>query len=135
MSIQNVTLSFADGLFFRTTQSLMNHIPVIGTRFTDTVVSIVSTLSIMRNSVGLLSIITLVIFVVFPIAKLGVCMILFRLLTAVIQPLVSKDFINILDVFNTGLMNLLVILMIIGVMFIFTFFIILYSSNMVLLTN
>lgn len=135
MSIQNVTLSFADGLFFRTTQSLMNHIPVIGTRFTDTVVSIVSTLSIMRNSVGLLSIITLVIFVVFPIVKLGVCMILFRLLTAVIQPLVSKDFINILDVFNTGLMNLLVILMIIGVMFIFTFFIILYSSNMVLLTN
>lgn len=135
MSIQNVTLSFADGLFFRTTQSLMNHIPVIGTRFTDTVVSIVSTLSIMRNSVGLLSIITLVIFVVFPIVKLGVCMILFRLLTAVIQPLVSKDFINILDVFNTGLMNLLVILMIIGVMFVFTFFIILYSSNMVLLTN
>lgn len=135
MSIQNVTLSFADGLFFRTTQSLMNHIPVVGTRFTDTVVSIVSTLSIMRNSVGLLSIITLVIFVTFPIVKLGVTIILFRLLTAVIQPLVSKEFISILDVFNTGVMNLLVILMIIGVMFVFTFFIILYSSNMVLLTN
>lgn len=135
MSIQNVTLSFADGLFFRTTQNLMNYIPVVGTRFTDTVVSIISTLSIMRNSVGLLSIITLVIFVSFPIIKLGIATILFRLLTAVIQPLVSKDFINVLDVFNTGVMNLLVITIIIAVMFIFTFFIILYSSNMMLVTN
>ncbi|CUM93848.1 MULTISPECIES: stage III sporulation protein AE [Turicibacter] len=135
MSIQNVTLSFADGLFFRTTQTLMNYIPVIGSRFTDTVVSIISTLSIMRNSVGLLSIITLVIFVSFPIVKLGIATILFRLLTAIIQPLVSKDFINVLDIFNTGVMNLLVITIIIAVMFIFTFFIILYSSNMMLVTN
>ena len=113
----------------------MNYIPVIGSRFTDTVVSIISTLSIMRNSVGLLSIITLVIFVSFPIVKLGIATILFRLLTAIIQPLVSKDFINVLDIFNTGVMNLLVITIIIAVMFIFTFFIILYSSNMMLVTN
>ncbi len=135
MSIQNMTLSFADGLFFRTTQNLMNHIPVIGTRFTDTIVSVVSTLSILRNSVGLLGVITLVVVVSFPIIKVGVSLILFRLLTGVIQPIVSKDNIKILDVFNTGLMNLLVIMIIIGVMFIFTFFIILYSSNMMLLTN
>ncbi len=135
MSIQNMTLSFADGLFFRTTQNLMNHIPVIGTRFTDTIVSVVSTLSILRNSVGLLGVITLVVVVSFPIIKVGVSLILFRLLTGVIQPIVSKDYIKILDVFNTGLMNLLVIMIIIGVMFIFTFFIILYSSNMMLLTN
>lgn len=135
MSIQNITLSFADGLFFRTTQNLMNHIPVIGTRFTDTVVSVVSTLSILRNSIGLLGIITLVVVVAFPVVKVGVSLILFRLLSAVIQPVISKDYIKILDVFNTGIMNLLVIMIIIAVMFIFTFFIILYSSNMMLLTN
>ena len=121
--------------FFRTTQNLMNHIPVIGTRFTDTVVSVVSTLSILRNSVGLLSVITLVVVVAFPVIKVGVSLILFRLLGAVIQPIISKDYIKILDVFNTGMTNLLVIMIIIGVMFIFTFFIILYSSNMMLLTN
>ncbi len=135
MSIQNITLSFADGLFFRTTQNLMNHIPVIGTRFTDTVVSVVSTLSILRNSIGLLGIITLVVVVSFPVVKVGISLILFRLLSAVIQPVISKDYIKILDVFNTGIMNLLVIMIIIAVMFIFTFFIILYSSNMMLLTN
>lgn len=135
MSIQNITLSFADGLFFRTTQNLMNHIPVIGSRFTDTVVSVVSTLSILRNSVGLLGVITLVIVVTFPVIKVGISLILFRLLSAIIQPIISKDYIKILDVFNTGIMNLLVIMIIIGVMFIFTFFIILYSSNMMLLTN
>lgn len=135
MSIQNMTLSFADGLFFKTTQNLMNHIPVIGTRFTDTVVSVVSTLSILRNSIGLLGIITLVVVVAFPVIKVGVSLILFRLLSAVIQPVISKDYIKILDVFNTGVMNLLVIMMIIAVMFIFTFFIILYSSNMMLFTN
>lgn len=135
MSIQNITLSFADGLFFRTTQNLMNHIPVIGTRFTDTVVSVVSTLSILRNSMGLLGIITLVVVVSFPVVKVGISLILFRLLSAVIQPVISKDYIKILDVFNTGIMNLLVIMIIIAVMFIFTFFIILYSSNMMLLTN
>ena len=43
--------------------------------------------------------------------------------------------INVLDIFNTGVMNLLVITIIIAVMFIFTFFIILYSSNMMLVTN
>ena len=135
MSIQNITLSFADGLFFRTTQNLLNHVPVIGSRFTDTVVSVVSTLSILRNSIGLLGIITLVVVVAFPVVKVGVSLILFRLLSAVIQPVISKDYIEILDVFNTGVMNLLVIMMIIAVMFIFTFFIILYSSNMMLLTN
>lgn len=135
MSIQNITLSFADGLFFRTTQNLLNHVPVIGSRFTDTVVSVVSTLSILRNSIGLLGIITLVVVVAFPVVKVGVSLILFRLLSAVIQPVISKDYIKILDVFNTGVMNLLVIMMIIAVMFIFTFFIILYSSNMMLLTN
>ena len=135
MSIQNITLSFADGLFFRTTQNLLNHVPVIGSRFTDTVVSVVSTLSILRNSIGLLGIITLVVVVAFPVVKVGGSLILFRLLSAVIQPVISKDYIKILDVFNTGVMNLLVIMMIIAVMFIFTFFIILYSSNMMLLTN
>ncbi len=140
MSIQNITLSFADGLFFRTTQNLMNHIPVIGTRFTDTVVSVVSTLSILRNSVGLLSVITLVVVVAFPVIKVGVSLILFRLLGAVIQPIISKDYIKILDVFNTGMTNLLVIMIIIGVMFIFTFFIILFyytkgKSNLKLKTQ
>ena len=89
----------------------------------------------MRNSIGLLGIITLVVVVAFPVVKVGVSLILFRLLSAVIQPVISKDYIKILDVFNTGVMNLLVIMMIIAVMFIFTFFIIIYSSNMMLLTN
>jgi len=132
LSIQNVTLSFSNGLFFKGTQSLVNHIPIIGPRFTDTLMSVASTLAIMRNSVGLLSVITLVIFIVFPIIKIVVAVVLFRLLTAVLQPLISKEFIQILNVFNTGLMNLLVIMIIIGVMFIFTFFIILYSSNLIL---
>ena len=136
MSIQNITLSFADGLFFRTTQNLLNHVSSNRKSvFTDTVVSVVSTLSILRNSIGLLGIITLVVVVAFPVVKVGVSLILFRLLSAVIQPVISKDYIKILDVFNTGVMNLLVIMMIIAVMFIFTFFIILYSSNMMLLTN
>ena len=132
LSIQNVTLSFSNGLFFRGTQSLVNQIPIIGPRFTDTLVSVGSALQIMKNSVGLLSVITLVVVIVFPIIKIAIGVILFRLLSAVLQPLVSKEFIQILDVFNTGIMNLLVIMIIIGVMFIFTFFIILYSSNLVL---
>ncbi|MGL4337880.1 MAG: stage III sporulation protein AE [Turicibacter sp.] len=135
MSIQNMTLSFANGLFFRTTQSLVNHIPVIGSKFTDTMVSLVSALSIMRNSVGLLSIITLVIFVAFPVIKLGIVTILFRLLSAVMQPIVSKELLEIFDVFHTGILSLLTVMIIIAVMFVFTFFIILYSSNMMLLTN
>ncbi|HAX72852.1 MAG TPA: stage III sporulation protein AE [Firmicutes bacterium] len=135
MSIQNVTLSFANGLFLRTTQSLVNHIPVIGTKFTDTMMSVISTLSIMRNSIGLLSIITLIIFVAFPVIKLGVVNFLFRLLTAVLQPVLKKDFIAVLDVFNTATLNLLSVMFIIAIMFIFTFFIILFSSNMMLFTN
>lgn len=132
LSIQNITLSFSNGLFFRTTQSLVNHIPIIGTRFTDTVVSVIASLSIMRNSVGLLGIITLMVFISFPIVKILIAVVLFRLLNAVLQPLIDKEIAQILDVFNTGMMNLLVIMIIVGVMFIFTFFIILYSSNMML---
>ena len=132
LSMQNVTLSFSNGLFFRGTQSLVNQIPIIGPRFTDTLISVGSALSIMRNSVGLLSVITLVVVIIFPIIKLAIGVILFRLLSAVLQPLISKEFIQILDVFNMGIMNLLAIMIIIGVMFIFTFFIILYSSNLVL---
>ena len=135
LSIQNITLSFANGLFLRTTQSLVNHIPVIGAKFTDTVISLVSTLSILRNSVGLLAIITLVVFVAFPILKLGVVSVLFRLLSALVQPLLDKEFIGVLDVFNTAITGLLIVMFIIGVMFIFTLVIILYSSNMALLTS
>jgi len=132
LSIQNVTLSFSNGLFMRGTKSLVNQIPVIGPRFTDTLVSVGSTLAIMRNSVGLLSVITLVVVIVFPIIKVAIGVVLFRLLSAILQPLINKEFVQILDVFNTGLMNLLVIMIIIGIMFVFTFFIILYSSNLVL---
>ena len=132
LSFQNVTLSFSNGLFFRTTQSLLNHVPIIGSRVTDTLVSVGSALSIMRNSVGLLSVITLGVFISFPILKLAVGVVLFKLLSAVLQPLISKEFIGILDVFNTGIMNLLVIMVIIGIMFIFTFFMFLYSSNLMI---
>jgi len=132
LSFQNITLSFSNGLFFRTTQSLLNNVPIIGSRVTDTLVAVGSALSVMRNSVGLLSVITLGIFISFPIIKLAIGVVLFKLLTAVLQPLLSKEFIGILDVFNTGIMNLLVIMVIIGIMFIFTFFMFLYSSNLML---
>ena len=132
LSFQNITMSFSNGLFFRTSQSLLNHVPIIGSRITDTLVAVGSTLGILRNSVGLLSVITLGIFISFPIIKLAIGVILFKLLSAVLQPLISKEFIGILDVFNTGIMNLLVIMVIVGIMFIFTFFMFLYSSNLML---
>ncbi|MCL1949938.1 MAG: stage III sporulation protein AE [Turicibacter sp.] len=132
LSFQNITMSFSNGLFFRTTQSLLNHVPIIGSRVTDTLVSVGAALSIMRNSVGLLSVITLGIFISFPIIKLAIGVVLFKLLSAVLQPLLGKEFIGIMDVFNTGIMNLLVIMVIIGIMFIFTFFMFLYSSNLML---
>ncbi len=135
LSIQNITLSFTNGLFLRTGQSLVNHIPVIGTKFTDTVISVVSTLSILRNSVGLLAVITLVVFVAFPILKLGIVSLLFRLLSALVQPLLDKEYVEVLDVFNTAINGLLIVMFIIGVMFIFTIVIILFSSNMMLLTS
>ena len=135
MSIQNIILSTSGGFFLRTTQSLVKNVPVIGDKFTETMMSLVSTLSIFRNSVGLLAVITLVIIVAFPIIKLGVVLILFRLLSALTQPILDKEFIRIIDVFNVGITGLLIVMFIIGVMFIFTIVIVLYSSNMMLLSN
>lgn len=91
MSLQGIVSGGADGLTLKITKfATSNLIPIVGGSLAETVDTVISCGAVIKNSVGVLGVIIVILMSAVPILKIGACLIMFRLCAAVLQPISDK---------------------------------------------
>ncbi|MBQ7096561.1 MAG: stage III sporulation protein AE [Clostridia bacterium] len=91
MNLQGIVSGSADGLAVKITKfATSNLIPVVGGALAETVETVINCGAVIKNSVGVLGIIMVVLMAAVPLLKTAACLIMFRLCAAVLQPIADK---------------------------------------------
>lgn len=86
--LQSLSSGCADGLSVKLTKyAASNLIPVVGGILSETVETVMNCSVIIKNAVGITGIIIIVLSMIFPLVKIGACLIVFRLTAALVQPI------------------------------------------------
>ena len=89
--LQGIASGSADGLTVKVTKfAASNLIPMVGGILAETVETVMNCGVVIKNAVGVIGIVTVIVLAALPIVKVAACLIIFRICAAVIQP-VSDD--------------------------------------------
>lgn len=99
ISIQGTASAVQDGVALKTTKFITgNFIPVVGRTFTDAADTVLSTLLLMKNTIGLVGLVILLFIAVFPAIKILVISFIYKLSAALLQPLGDNPVISSLAI-------------------------------------
>jgi stage III sporulation protein AE len=90
MAVQGVTGGVADGVVLRTAKYSADMIPVVGKFFKDAVELVVTSGLLLRNALGLIAILAIVIICLGPLIKILAMILTFRISAALVEPLGEK---------------------------------------------
>ncbi len=91
MNLQGIVSGSADGLAVKITKfATSNLIPVVGGALAETVETVINCGAVIKNSVGVLGIIMVILMAAIPLLKTAACLIMFRLCAAVLQPIADQ---------------------------------------------
>jgi stage III sporulation protein AE len=90
MAVQGVTGGVADGVVLRTAKYSADMIPVVGKFFKDAVELVVTSGLLLRNALGLIAILAIVIICLGPLIKILAMILTFRVCAALVEPLGEK---------------------------------------------
>lgn len=95
-------------------------IPVVGNTFSSVTETLLGTATVLKNAVGAGGMVILLYICIRPVLKLVICLILYKLVSAVIQPVADQRFSECVDHMADGIALLLMAVAITGVMFFLT---------------
>ncbi len=86
--LQGIAAGSADGLSVKVTKFMTaNLIPMVGGLLAETVETVMNCSVVIKNAVGIVGIVVIVIITALPLIKVGACLIIFRVCAALIQPI------------------------------------------------
>lgn len=86
--LQGIAAGSADGLSVKVTKfATANLIPMVGGLLAETVETVMNCSVVIKNAVGIVGIVVVVIITALPLIKVGACLIIFRICAALIQPI------------------------------------------------
>lgn len=86
--LQGIASGSADGLTVKVTKfAASNLIPMVGGILAETVETVMNCSVVIKNAIGVIGIVTVIILAVLPVVKVAACLIIFRICAAVIQPI------------------------------------------------
>lgn len=86
--LQGIVSGSADGLTVKLTKfATSNLIPMVGGILAETVETVMNCSVVIKNAVGIIGIITVIVLAVLPLVKVTACLIMFRVCAALIQPI------------------------------------------------
>lgn len=130
ITVQGATASVTDGVTIRTAKYITgNFVPVIGKMFTDAADSVVSASLLVKNAVGLVGVLILVLLCAFPAIKILTLAFIYNLAGAILQPLGESPIIACLQTIGKNLIYVFAALAAVGLMFFFAMTIIITSGN------
>lgn len=134
LSIQGTATAIQDGVALKTTKFIAsNFIPVIGQTLTDAADTILSAGLLLKNAIGIVGLIIIVLYALFPAIKIAVLAFIYKLVASLLQPLGSNAVIKSLHTISQYMVYILACLFGITFTFFLTIVIIVAASNIPIL--
>ena len=120
MAVQGVTGGVADSVVFRTAKYSADLIPVVGKFFKDAVELVITSGLLLKNAVGIIALLALVVICLGPLVKLLTMILVFRISAALIEPLGEKALADTLQDMSKSFIFILVTVASVAIMFFMT---------------
>lgn len=134
MSVQGAVSAVQDGVAMKTAKFITgNFIPVVGRTFTDAADTMLSASLLLKNAVGLVGVIVILFFALFPAIKIFAIAIIYKIAAAVLQPIGDGPIITSLNTISKYIVYILACLLAVSFMFLLAIVIIVVASNITLL--
>ncbi|RDW19161.1 stage III sporulation protein AE [Oceanobacillus arenosus] len=134
MSVQGATSAIQDGVAMKTAKFITgNFIPVVGRTFTDAADTILSASLLLKNAVGIVGLIIILCFALFPAIKVMAIALIYKLVAAILQPVGDGPVIKTLNTISNYILYILACLLAVSFMFLLAIVIIVIASNITLL--
>lgn len=123
-----------DGLSIRTAKfAIDSFVPIVGGFLSDVVETVIGSSSILKNGIGIIGLFVLVGITVFPLIKISVLLLIYKIVGAVIEPIVSKNISNFFTDISKTLVLILISMVSVSIMFFITITIIVDTGNSLLM--
>ena len=130
ISIQGTATAIQDGVALKTTKFITgNFVPVIGRSFTEAADTVLSAALLLKNAIGIFGLIIIISIAVFPLVKITVIAIIYKLAAALLQPLGSNSTTICLNMISKYLMYILACLIVVTFMFFLAIVLMIVASN------
>lgn len=130
MAVQGVTGGVADGVVLRTAKYSADLIPVVGKFFKDAVELVVTSGLLLKNALGIVAIIALALICLGPVVKLVAMILVFKISSALIEPLGQKDLADTLQEMSKSLIFIFASVASVAVMFFMAIAVVVGSGNL-----
>ncbi|KPB03902.1 stage III sporulation protein AE [Bacillus sp. CHD6a] len=136
ISVQGATAAVTDGIAIRTAKFVTgNFIPVIGRMFTDATDTVITASVLLKNTVGILGVATLILLAAFPAVKILSIAIIYKLAAALLQPLGGGTVIKCLDIISKSIIYIFAALAIVSFMFFLSITVIIAAGNITVMVR
>ncbi|EGK14324.1 stage III sporulation protein AE [Desmospora sp. 8437] len=130
ISVQGATAAVADGVTVRTAKYVTgNFVPVVGRLFSDAADTVVGASLLVKNAIGLVGVILLLLIIAFPALKILSLALVYSFSAAVMQPLGNSPIIECLSIISKTLIYIFAALATVGMMFFLAITIIVAAGN------
>lgn len=129
MTVQGVTGGVADSVVFRTAKYSADLIPVVGKFFKDAVDLVITSGLLLKNAVGIVALLAIIIICLGPIVKILAMTLVFRISSALVEPLGEKALADSLQDMSKSLIFILVTVASAAIMFFMTVAVVIGTGN------
>lgn len=134
VSVQGASSAIQDGVAMKTTKFVTsNFIPVVGKLFTDATDTVLSASLLLKNAVGIVGVIILLVLVLFPAIKIIVIAMIYKITAAMLQPLGDGPILKCMDIMSKHILYLFAALLAVSLMFFLTIVLLVIASNITLM--
>ncbi len=130
LSVSGLTSATADSISLKTAKfAIKSYVPMVGGYLSDGMSVIVCSSVLVKNAIGISGLILLVATVFAPIIKVGVLALLFKLTSAILEPLCDKELPDFLFAIAKALNMLVVCLLAVGLMYLISISLVMCCAN------
>ncbi len=136
ISVQGVSSAVTDGVAIRTAKFVTgNFIPVVGRMFTDATDTVITASALLKNSVGIVGVVILILIAAFPAIKILMIAFIYKFAAAILQPLGGGPIISCLDVISKSVIYVFAALAIVSLMFFLSITVIIAAGNLTMMVR
>ena len=119
MNLTGITSSAVDGVAIRSMKYAVGRfVPVVGGILTDSVDTVITSTLVVKNAMGVLGVVVMILICITPILKLGVSALLFKITAGIIEPITDKRIVGIISNIAGGISLLFIMVFSVTIMFI-----------------
>jgi stage III sporulation protein AE len=131
MSVQGIASSSLDSVTLKTAKfAVDNFVPIVGKFLTDALDTVVSCSMLIKNGISVVGLLVLILICIFPLIKMFSIILIYKISSALIQPILDNQIVQCLNDMSNSLLMLLACVIAVGVLFFIAITVIMGVGNM-----